>query len=67
VTKCVVPHVVGLKLSSAKSKIRKAHCGVGTITYKHSRKSKRGHVLAQSPAPGRRLKNHAKVNLTVGK
>ena len=64
---CVVPHLVGLKLSSAESKIRKAHCSVGTITHKRGSSSKRGKVVGQSPAPGKRLRNHAKVNLTVGK
>jgi beta-lactam-binding protein with PASTA domain len=65
--KCVVPKVVGLALPRASTKIRKAHCTVGKITRKHAATSKRGRVIAQSPAPGRKLKNHAKVNLTVGK
>jgi uncharacterized repeat protein (TIGR01451 family) len=65
--KCVVPKVVGKKLAAAKKRIKKAHCSVGKIKHKHAAKSKRGKVLAQSPKPGRKLKNHAKVNLTVGK
>jgi beta-lactam-binding protein with PASTA domain len=56
-----------LKLARARTKIGKAHCSVGTITRKHASASRRGKVIAQSPKPGRRLKNHAKVNLTVGK
>jgi beta-lactam-binding protein with PASTA domain len=65
--KCVVPKVVGKRLAAAKTKIRKAHCSVGKITHKHVAASKRGKVISESPKPGRRLKNHAKVNLTVGK
>ena len=65
--KCVVPKVVGKPLATAKTKIRNSHCAVGKITYRHAAKRKRGHVLSQSVAPGRRLKNHAKINLVVGK
>jgi beta-lactam-binding protein with PASTA domain len=65
--KCLVPKVVGKRLAVAKTKIRKAHCSVGKITRKHASASKHGKVISQSPKPGRRLKNHAKVNLTVGK
>jgi YVTN family beta-propeller protein len=66
VPRCHVPKVVGKKLSPAEKSIRKARCRVGKITRKHAAKSKRGKVTAQSPKPGRTLKNHAKVNLTVG-
>jgi hypothetical protein len=65
--KCVVPKVVGLTLAKAKTKIVKAHCAVGKVSKKTSPASKKGKVLAQSPKPGKKLKNHAKVNLTVGK
>jgi beta-lactam-binding protein with PASTA domain len=63
----VVPKVVGKRLAAAKTRIRKAHCSVGKITRKHASASKRSKVIGQSPTPGRRLKNHAKVNLIVGK
>jgi beta-lactam-binding protein with PASTA domain len=63
----VVPRVVGKRLAAAKTRIRVAHCSVGKITRKHAAKAKRGRVIAQSPRPGRRLANHAKVNLTVGR
>jgi beta-lactam-binding protein with PASTA domain len=65
--KCVVPKVVGLALPRASTKIRKAHCSVGKVTRKPAAKPKHGKVIAQSPRPGRKLKNLAKVNLTVGK
>jgi len=33
----------------------------------HSTRAKKNHVLAQNPHAGKRLRNAAKVNLTVGK
>jgi hypothetical protein len=64
---CVVPNVVGKKLTAARAAIVHAHCKVGTLTRKTSSARKRGKVLAQSPRAGRKLRNGAKVNLTVGK
>jgi beta-lactam-binding protein with PASTA domain len=37
------------------------------VTRKHAVKRKRNHVIAQSPRPGRRLANGARIKLTVGK
>ena len=65
--KCIVPRVVGQKLTPAKKRIRTAHCAVGRITHKHAAASKRGRVISQLPKPGRKLKNLAKINLVVGK
>ena len=64
---CVVPRVVGKKLAAAKARIRSSHCAVGKITRKHTAKAKRGKVIAQSPRPGRHLRNLAKIKLTVGR
>jgi len=36
-------------------------------TRRHSSARKRGKVVRQSPAAGRRLQNGAKVNVTVGR
>jgi len=63
----VVPRVVGKKLAAAKARIRSSHCAVGKITRKHTAKAKRGKVIAQSPRPGRHLRNLAKIKLTVGR
>ena len=64
---CVVPKVVGLTVGKARSRIAKAHCAVGTVSRKRSSASKKGKVLSQSPRPGKRLKNRARVSLAVGK
>jgi beta-lactam-binding protein with PASTA domain len=62
-----VPRVVGKKLAAARARIRSAHCSVGKITRKHAARAKRGRVIAQSPAPGRHLRNLARIKLTVGR
>jgi PASTA domain-containing protein len=67
VRQCVVPRVVGKKLAAAKARIRGAHCSVGKITRKRAARAKRGKVIAQSPAPGRHLRNLARIKLTVGR
>ena len=59
--------VIGKQLGTAKTKIKKAHCRVGTITYKRSTKAKKNRVLAEKPKPKTKLKNGTKVNLTVGR
>jgi beta-lactam-binding protein with PASTA domain len=59
--------VVGRKLAQARARIIRAHCRVGRVTRKASAVRKRGRVLRQSPRPGRRLANRARVNLVVGK
>jgi beta-lactam-binding protein with PASTA domain len=65
--KCVVPNVIGKQLATAKTKIKKAHCRVGTITYKLSTSAKKNGVLSETPKPGKRLESGAKINLTVGR
>jgi beta-lactam-binding protein with PASTA domain len=59
--------VIGQKLAQAKVKIRRRHCRVGRVSKKRSSPAKKGRVLSQSPKPGKRLANRAKVNLKVGK
>jgi hypothetical protein len=64
--KCGVPYVLGQPLATAKAKITRAHCRVGTVTRVASRK-KENRVVAQSPRPYRRLKKGARVNLKVSR
>ena len=65
--KCVVPKVTGKTLAAAKVSIKSHNCSVGTLKHAPSPTGKKGHVIAQKPKPGTRLKHGAKVNLTVGK
>jgi hypothetical protein len=64
---CVVPNVRSRSLGSAKRRLKKANCALGTVKRKHSRRAKRGRVLSQRPAAGTKLPGGAKVSLTVGK
>jgi len=62
-----VPNVVGMVLAKAVRRMAHAHCRPGRVTRVHSTRAKKNHVLAQNPHAGKRLRNAAKVNLTVGK
>jgi beta-lactam-binding protein with PASTA domain len=58
--------VIGKLLPKAKARIVKANCWVATVTKKPSKVKQKGRVLAQ-PKPGKKLRNGARVNLTIGK
>jgi hypothetical protein len=66
VTGCRVPRVVGVRLATARTKIRRAHCSVGRIRYKHAL-ARRGRVIAQRPRAGVRLRRGARVSLIVSR
>ncbi|HZS30192.1 MAG TPA: PASTA domain-containing protein [Gaiellaceae bacterium] len=65
-THCVVPTVIGRKLTAAKRLIATGHCTVGKIVWKYTRYTK-GSVLGQKPAPGKQLAEGAKLTLVVSK
>ena len=62
---CNVPAVKGLKLASAKKKLKTAKCPVGRVRY--ARGSKRGRVINQKPNRGKSLDAGTKVYLTVAR
>jgi PASTA domain/Divergent InlB B-repeat domain len=64
---CVVPNVVGKTLPAARAAIKKAFCSVGKVATAASSTVQRGRVISQRPPYGKRLKQHAKVNLVVSK
>lgn len=64
---CVVPSVVGRRLASARRVLHRAGCGAGAVTRRHARRSRRGRVLSQRPAPGSTLDANAPVALVVGR
>jgi len=64
---CVVPKVKGKKLAAAKSAIKRAHCSVGKVTKAFSSRVKKGRVISQKPAPGKKLAAGSKVKLKVSK
>jgi hypothetical protein len=61
---CVVPNVVGKSLNGAKRAIRKRFCSVGRLTLTPSSLAK-GHVISQQPRRGKKLRQHAKIDLVV--
>ena len=61
---CVVPNVVGKPLRTAKLAIRKRFCSVGKIQTVTSSVA-RGAVILQKPEPGKRVRQHAKIDLVV--
>ena len=64
---CVVPKVKGKKLRAAKSAIKRAHCSVGKVTKAFSARVRKGRVISQKPAPGKKLPAGSKVKLKVSK
>jgi len=64
---CVVPNVVGKKLRAARAAIAARHCKLGRVGYVKSSARKRGKVLRESPRPGRRLGNDARIRLWLGR
>jgi len=64
---CVVPKVVGKKLAVARRAIVRAHCKVGKVKKRYSRRVRKGRVISESPKAHRRLAAHAKVNLVVSR
>jgi PASTA domain len=63
---CVVPRLVGKPLGKAWRRIVAAHCRIGQVRQVRSAKKRRGRVVRQKPAAGRRLPSDARVNLAVG-
>jgi hypothetical protein len=65
--RCHVPRAIGLRVATAKRKIRRAHCSVGRVRRIHSRPRLRGRVVAQSPRPGAVRRGGYPVRLAVGR
>jgi peptide/nickel transport system substrate-binding protein len=66
--RCRVPNVIGLRLPTARSRIKRAHCSVGRVrTTRTTRARAVGRVLKQQPRPRTLLRRGGKVNLVVGR
>ena len=64
---CRVPRVLGLRISNARQRIRRANCSVGRVRRVRTRRSLRGRVIGQSPRPGAVRRRGFPVNLLVGR
>jgi hypothetical protein len=62
---CEVPNVVGRRLPSARRRIHGAHCSIGRIRAKRSRRV--GRVLSQSPSAGALRALGYPVRLVIGR
>ena len=63
---CVVPRLTGKTLAAAKRALKKAHCAIGKVT-KRASKKRPGRVISQSRRPGRKLRNGAKVGVVLAR
>lgn len=63
---CVVPRLTGKTLAAAKRALKKAHCAIGKVTKRVSKK-RPGRVISQSRRPGRKLRNGAKVGVVLAR
>ncbi|HEU6446207.1 MAG TPA: PQQ-dependent sugar dehydrogenase [Gaiellaceae bacterium] len=64
--RCRVPRVIALRLSTARTRIRRANCRVGRVRQRRSARA-RGRVLTQSPRAGARRPRGTRVHLTVSR
>jgi PASTA domain len=63
---CGVPALRGRKAADARRTLAAANCTLGKVTRRHAPASKRGRVIAQSPAPGASLAPGSKVAVVLG-
>ena len=64
---CVVPRVIGMRLATARTRIGRANCRVGTVRHVRTKAKKAGKVLSQSPKAGSVKERGFKVKLVVGR
>jgi beta-lactam-binding protein with PASTA domain len=60
-----VPRVIGLRLPTARTRIRRANCRVGRVRRARSRRV--GRVISQRPRPGTIRARGFRVTLVVGR
>ena len=65
--KCVVPKLRGDSLKAAKRALRRAHCTLGKVTKKASRKVAKGHVISSRPHTGARRKRGARIAIVLSR
>jgi hypothetical protein len=66
--RCHVPKLKGLTLAKAKRKLKRAHCGLGKVRYRHSGHARRHPVVVkQSPKPGAVRHRGARVRVTLSR
>ncbi len=66
-TACNVPRLRNMTLVAAKRVLVKRGCRLGRISRAHSRRVRRGRVIAQRPAPGLRKARGARVRVVLSR
>jgi hypothetical protein len=64
---CVVPNLAGDQLAAVKESLKTAHCELGKVSHKKTRRGKRTRVVGQSPKAGTREPYGSKVGVTIGR
>jgi hypothetical protein len=67
VKECRVPSLRGLSLRNAKTVLSTHDCRSGEISHARSRAVQSGHVISQSPKPGKLLQHYSSVSLVISK
>jgi GH25 family lysozyme M1 (1,4-beta-N-acetylmuramidase) len=65
--RCRVPRVIGLRLTAARGRIRRANCSVGRVRRTRVRARWVGRIVAQNPRAGSRRPRGARVSFVVGR
>jgi YVTN family beta-propeller protein len=61
---CLVPHLARTALPIIRKRLRRNHCRLGRVRYRHSR-HRRGHAISQSARPGRRLPTSTRIGVVL--
>jgi YVTN family beta-propeller protein len=61
---CVVPRLARIALPTIRKRLRRSHCRLGRIRYRHSAR-RSGELVSQSVRPGRRLAVNARIGVVL--
>jgi Tol biopolymer transport system component len=64
---CEVPRLRGRTLAAARTLLHRDHCSLGRVRRMHSRRVRRGRIMAQSPHAGAVRRTDAKVAVIVSR
>lgn len=64
---CEVPRLAGSTVRAAQGLLGRAHCRLGAVSRRYSRRIPEGRIIAQRPAPGTRLPNRSAVRVVVSR